>query len=176
MDTILPLQTKNFSGNPEKLAKVPGAEEGTKKSFTLTIPWSLASLVKNYPGIIVRQHRPDRKRMGLQRAVRRIREGNTCGTVAIWFWWKMVDWFFGMMLFLPAKHTRPPGRREKHLMKDDSEIHLQAPLFRLVQWLSIIRFLRMTSQGSTNLVRKFYLEYALDMHCLRRDFGKETFW
>ena len=33
-----------------------------------------------------------------------------------------------------------------------------------------------TSQGSINLVRKFYLEYFLDMHCMRREFGKELFW
>ena len=50
----------------------------------------------------------------------------------------------------------------KHLMKDDSEIHLKAPLFRLVHLLSIIRLPRMTNEGSTNLVRK-YQEYSLDM-------------
>ena len=38
-------------------------------------------------------------------------------------------------------------------MKDDSENHLKAPLFSLVQWLSIIRLLRVTGQGSTNLVK-----------------------
>ena len=27
-----------------------------------------------------------------------------------------------------------------------------------------------------NLVRKCYLEYSLDMHCMRREFGKEIFW
>ena len=39
---------------------------GSLKSFTLTIPWILASPVKNYPGIIVR-HQTDHKRMGLLR-------------------------------------------------------------------------------------------------------------
>ena len=49
----------------------------------------------------------------------------------------------------------------KHIMKGASENHfVKARPFRLVQWLNIIRFLRETSQGSTNLVRKFYLEYS----------------
>ena len=40
---------------------------GNLKSFTLTIPRNLAKIVKIFPGIIVRQHRTDRKRMGLLR-------------------------------------------------------------------------------------------------------------
>ena len=35
------------------------------KSFTLTIPWNLAKLVKIFPGIIVRRHHTDQKQMGL---------------------------------------------------------------------------------------------------------------
>ena len=38
---------------------------GSLKSFTLTIPWNLAKLVKIFPGIIVRRHHTDQKRMGL---------------------------------------------------------------------------------------------------------------
>ena len=38
---------------------------GNLKSFTLTIPWNLAKLVKIFPGIIVRQHHTDQKQMGL---------------------------------------------------------------------------------------------------------------
>ena len=40
---------------------------GSLKSFTLTIPWNLAKLVKIFPGIIVRRHHTDRKQMGLLR-------------------------------------------------------------------------------------------------------------
>ena len=50
----------------------------------------------------------------------------------------------------------------KHLMKGDSENHLKAQSFRLVQWLNIIRVLQETSQGSTNLERKCHLEYSSD--------------
>ena len=40
---------------------------GSLKSFTRTIPWNLAKLVKIFPGIIVRRHHTDRKEMGLLR-------------------------------------------------------------------------------------------------------------
>ena len=56
---------KNFSGNAKELTKVLGADEETRKSLTLTIP--LGNLVKIFLGIILRQHRTDRKLMGLLR-------------------------------------------------------------------------------------------------------------
>ena len=43
------------------------SRQGNQKSFIQTIPWNLASLVKNYPAIIVRQHHTDQKQMGLLR-------------------------------------------------------------------------------------------------------------
>ena len=43
------------------------SRRGNQKSFTLTIPWNLASLARNYPVIIVRQHHTDHKQMGLLR-------------------------------------------------------------------------------------------------------------
>ena len=61
---ILSVQNKNFSGDPEEPSEVLGADE---KWFTLIIAWHFASIVKNCPGIIVRQHHPDRKQMGLLR-------------------------------------------------------------------------------------------------------------
>ena len=51
---------------------------GSLKSFTLTIPWNLAKLVKIFPGIIVRRHHTDRKHNGIaERAVRRVKEGTS---------------------------------------------------------------------------------------------------
>ena len=38
---------------------------GSLKSFTLTIPWNSAKLVKIFPGIIARLHHTDQKPMGL---------------------------------------------------------------------------------------------------------------
>ena len=40
---------------------------GILKSFTLTIPWNSAKLVKISPGIIARLHHTDQKQMGLLR-------------------------------------------------------------------------------------------------------------
>ena len=40
---------------------------GSLKSFTLTIPWNLAKLVKIFSGIIVRQRHTDQKQTGLQK-------------------------------------------------------------------------------------------------------------
>ena len=65
-------------------------------------------------------------------------------------------------------------------MNSDLENHLEARSFRLAQWSTIILFLRTTSRGSTNLVRKFYLECSSDMHLYagkkleRRYFGPQT--
>ena len=50
--------------------------ESTRKPKV--IAWNLASLVKNYPGIIVRQHHTDQKTNGVaERAVRGVREGTS---------------------------------------------------------------------------------------------------
>ena len=64
----------------------------------------------------------------------------------------------------------------KLLMKGDSENHVKDQWFRLAPWLNTIRFLRKTSQGSTNLVRIVYLEYSSDTWWSRGEFGKEIFW
>ena len=66
MDPVESVQDKNFSGNTKELAKVLGTR-GSLKSFTLTIRWNLAKLVKIFSGIIARQHHTDRKQMGLLR-------------------------------------------------------------------------------------------------------------
>ena len=51
---------------------------GILKSFTLTIPWNSAKLVKISPGIIVRLHHTDQKKIGIaERAVRRVKEGTS---------------------------------------------------------------------------------------------------
>ena len=65
MDPGVSVPKQNFTRNPEKLAKVPGTRVGSLKSFTLTIPWNSAKLVKISPGIIARLHHTDQKQMGL---------------------------------------------------------------------------------------------------------------
>ena len=52
---------------PRRAYKKSWSRRENQKSFTLTIPQNLESFVKNYSGIIVRQHHTDQKRMGLLR-------------------------------------------------------------------------------------------------------------
>ena len=49
----------------------------------------------------------------------------------------------------------------KLLMKGDLENHIKDLWYPLAPWENTTPFLRKTSQGSINLVRKFYLEYHL---------------
>ena len=78
MDRVESVQKQNFTGNPEKLAKVLGAEKGSLDSFTLVIPWTLANRVKIFLGIIVRLHHTGRIQNGIaERALRRVKEGTS---------------------------------------------------------------------------------------------------
>ena len=60
-----PCKSKSSQETQKNLMKF--LEPTRKPNVTLTIPWNLASLAKNYPGIIVRQHHTDQKQMGLLR-------------------------------------------------------------------------------------------------------------
>ena len=77
---------------------------------------------------------------------------NICCIVAIRLGWKMVGWFYGMLL-LSATCPRPPGRCENYLRKA-----IRRNIEKSNNWWNIIRFLHETSPGSTILARKFYLE------------------
>ena len=65
MDPGVPVQNQNFTRNPEKLAKSSWNPRGNLMSFTLTIPWNSANLVKISPGIIARLHHTVRRLRGL---------------------------------------------------------------------------------------------------------------
>ena len=52
---------------PREACKSSWNPRGNQKSFTLTIPWNSAKLVKIFPGIIVRQHHTDRRLVVLRR-------------------------------------------------------------------------------------------------------------
>ena len=84
----------------------------------LTILWTLAKPVKNYPGIIVHLRLTRSETNGIaERAVRRVYEGTSAvPLVAIRPGRKMVGGFHGMFL-IDAKRSRPFFRMEKHLMK-----------------------------------------------------------
>ena len=76
-----PNGSSRIRAKPKLLRKYKGACKsswspiGSLKSFTLTIPWNLAKLVKICPGIIVRRQHTDRKQMGLPKeTVLRVKE------------------------------------------------------------------------------------------------------
>ena len=102
-----------------------------------------------------------------ERAVRRIKEGTSAvllqsGLDEKW-------WADSMECYVICEMSKTSWQRRKHHTDGDLGNHLEAWLFRLVQWLNFILFLRRTSQGSTNLVRKCYLEYFSGVHCHRRN-------
>ena len=51
------------------------SRRGNQKSFTLSIPWNSAKLLKTYLGIIVRQHLTVQKQIWLMRERHRVKEG-----------------------------------------------------------------------------------------------------
>ena len=60
-----PCKTKTSQKKPRGACKSSWSPRGSQKSFTLTIPWNSAKLVKISPGIIARLHHTDLKQMGL---------------------------------------------------------------------------------------------------------------
>ena len=63
---------------PREACKSSWSPTGILKSFTLTIPWDSAKLVKISPGIIARLHHIDRRQMGLlKEQCARVKEGTS---------------------------------------------------------------------------------------------------
>ena len=69
---------QNLPRRPKRANKSSRSRRGNQKSFTLTIPWNLASLVKNYPGnhCTSTPHRSETNGIA-ERAVRRVKEGTS---------------------------------------------------------------------------------------------------
>ena len=67
MDSILSVQNQKLLWKQKRAYKSSWSRRGNPKSFTQTIPWNLAKLVKIFPGIIVRQLLTVQKQMGLLR-------------------------------------------------------------------------------------------------------------
>ena len=65
MDPVVSVQKQKLHKKPREACKSSWSPIGIQKSFTLTIPWNLARLVKISPGIIARLHHKDQKQMGL---------------------------------------------------------------------------------------------------------------
>ena len=76
MDPVVSVQKQNFTRNRKVACKSSWSQIGSLKSFTLTILWNSAKLVKISPGIIARLHRSETNGIA-ERAVRRVKEGTS---------------------------------------------------------------------------------------------------
>ena len=65
MDPGVSVQKQNSHRKPREACKSSWNPRGNQKSFTLTIPWISAKLVKIFRGIIARLHHTDRRLMVL---------------------------------------------------------------------------------------------------------------
>ena len=137
MDPVVSVQNKNFSGNTKELAKV--LQIGSLKSFTLTIPWNLAKLVKIFPGIIVLRHHTDQNHMGLLKEQcaewKKVPLQYCCNQV----WMKnggQIPWN-AIPICEASQIYCLMGRP---CMRDVLGNHLKDLSFRLVHWLSITSF------------------------------------
>ena len=175
MVAILAMQNKNFSGNPEELNEVPGADEETKSHLYWQFLIILASLARNYPGIIVRQHHTDQKHMGLQRDQhaewKTVRLRCYCSPV-----WKTnggrIPWNVTAICEI-FKISCLMGRQH---MKGGSECPLTDQWYRLEQWSNVTLSLRRTYRDYINLGQKSCQVYSSVMYCMREESGKETSW
>ena len=124
MDSILSVQKKTSQETEKSLRKFLEPSEKPKVIYTdiqFIGIWQI--LWRSRHGIIELLHLIDLRRMVLlKKAVRRIERRDVCCTVAIRLGWKMVGWFYGMLL-PSAKCSRPSWQMEKLLIKDDSENH-----------------------------------------------------
>ena len=76
-----------------------------QKSFTLTIPWNSAKLVKILPGIIARPHHTDRRPTVLpEKTVRRVIEENSTVLLQSCLNGNMVGQFYGILHVSTKRH------------------------------------------------------------------------
>ena len=67
MDPGVSVQKTKLHKKPSAACKSSWSPKGSQKSFTLTIPWNSAKLVKISPGIIARLHHIGRRLVVLQK-------------------------------------------------------------------------------------------------------------
>ena len=67
MDPGVSVQKQNLLKKHKGACKSSWNPRGNQKSFTLTIPWNSAKLVKISPGIIARLHHIDQRLMVLRK-------------------------------------------------------------------------------------------------------------
>ena len=124
--------------------------------------------MKNYPGLIVRQHHTDQKRMRLLREqCVELRKGHLrycCNQV-----WMKNGWRIPWNVSAICERFKISCLMGRHPIKSGSEYHFTAQLSRLGQWSNITLSLRRTYRDYINLVLKSCQVYSSVMFCLRGD-------
>ena len=113
---------------------------GRLKSFTLTIPWNLAKLVKIFPEIIVRWHHTDQKKWDCWKSSAQSKRSHFCRIVAIRFGWKIggqIPWnaipiceIFKISHLMGRPHMR--DALGNHLMDQSFHVVHCSPRIRIV--------------------------------------------
>ena len=125
---------QNLPRRPRRASWRSWSRRRNQKSFTLTIPWNLASIVRNYPGIIVRQHHTDQKQMedcrkSSAQSERRDICFFCCNQV-----WTMNGGRISRNVTAICEIFRISCLVGRHPMKGGSECHLTDQSFRLEHW------------------------------------------
>ena len=116
MKTLLSVQNTNFSGRRKGVYESFSSRRKVKSHWHW-IWQNLENPVQAYHGIIVHQHSIWSDTNGIaERAVRRIKEKNSAALFQSGVGWKMVGWFY-RMLMLFAKCPRIIGSWEHTLWK-----------------------------------------------------------
>ena len=136
MDPGVSVQKIELHKKPREACKSSWNPRGNQKSFTLTIPWNSAKLVKISPGIIARLHHTDRRLMVLQKEqCAGVKEGTSAVLLQSGLnesWW--ADSMECYTICETSQISHLMGRRP---MKDVLGNHLEDQLYHLVHWLSI---------------------------------------
>ena len=135
------------------------SRRGNQKSFTLTIPWNLASLVRNYLGIILRQRHTDQKQMSVDEVEtettlprERVRQRNAeLQLICHWLWKR----FLKMCTAVTIQLLKFPFRKfPSRLLKSPASVWLMFQL--LLTWTcSFHKFLEVLKSSLSPRVNKF---------------------
>ena len=171
-----PCKTETSQETQKSLMKFLEPTRKPKVIYILTIPWILASLVKNYPGIIVHQHQTDHKHMELPREqCGELKKGHLrccCNQVRVTkgggdsmecycHLRSIQDFLSDGKTPYEGRFGMPFNRHQWH---------------RSEQWSKVTLFLRKPNLDCISLEQKSCQVYFSVMHHARRESGKETTW
>ena len=99
---------------------------------------------------------------------------DVCGVVAIRLWWKIVGWFYGMLLLEMFKTSCQMGKSLYERRFGESFKGPGHSVWR--NGLISSYFCEGPVKAPIIWQEKLHLAYSSDMHCSRGEYGKEIFW